>query len=183
MSRINYPQSAETAPEASQTTLKALEAKIGFLPNLYKVTATSSVALEGLTALSAALAKGALDAKTRERIALAVANVNGCDYCNAAHTAIGRSLKLTDQDIADARAGRDADANTNAIVSLARNIAVRRGDISEADLQAARAAGVNDAQLVEIVLNVALNVATNYVNEVFKTPIDFPQTEAANRAA
>ena len=119
----------------------------------------------------------------RERIALAVANVNGCDYCNAAHTAIGKSLKLSETDITAARAGHAADAKADAAVAFARKVTVNRAQVSEADIKAVSAAGFTDAQIVEIVLVVAANVLTNYVNEVFKTPVDFPATTPATRVA
>jgi alkylhydroperoxidase family enzyme len=45
-------------------------------------------------------------------------------------------------------------------------------------VQAVKAAGYTDAQVVEIVAHVALNTLTNYVNEVLGTEIDFPVVRA-----
>jgi uncharacterized peroxidase-related enzyme len=183
MSRITVPASIDDAPEAARPLLQAVQSKVGFAPNLYKVLAHSPAALEGALGLSGALGKGALDAPTRERIALAIANVNGCDYCNAAHTAIGGSLKLDAAEIEANRRGRSNDARIDVAVAFARKVAVSRADVSEADVEAVRLAGYSDAQIVEIVAHVGLNVLTNYVNEVFKTPIDFPAAAPATRAA
>lgn len=163
--------------------LDGLKAKIGMVPNLYRVLAQSPEVLGGVLGLSGALAKGTLDAATRERIALAVANVNGCDYCNAAHSAIAKGHKLSDAEIQANRSGRSSDPHADAAVALARKIAVTRADVTELDLAAVRNAGYSDAQIVEIVVNVAANVVTNYVNEVFKTEIDFPAVAPATRAA
>jgi uncharacterized peroxidase-related enzyme len=183
MSRIPTPASIEAAPADAHAALNAVKAKLGKAPNLYLLTATSPAALEGLLSLSGALSKGVLDAATRERIALAVANVNGCDYCNSAHTYIAKNLiKLTDEEIARNREGASGDSKANAAVRLARKIAIARGTVVDKDIAEARKAGINDAELVEIVANVAVNVFTNYINETFKTPVDFPQV-SARRAA
>lgn len=183
MSRIPTPASIDAAPAAAQEALNAVKARLGKAPNLYLLTATSPSTLEGLLSLSGALGKGALGPATRERIALTVANVNGCDYCNSAHTYIAKNIaKLSDDEIALNRDGRSSDPKADAAVRLARKIAVERGAVSDADVAEARKAGLTDAELVEIVGNVAVNVLTNYLNEVFKTPVDFPAV-AAKRAA
>lgn len=183
MSRIPTPATIDAAPEKAQPLLNAVKAKLGKAPNLYLLTANSPPTLEGLLSLSGALGKGVLEAATRERIALAIANVNGCDYCNSAHTFLAKNIaNLSDEEIALNRDGRSNDAKADAAVVLARKIAVARGEVSEDDLKLARKAGVTDPELVEIVAHVALNTFTNYLNEVFKTAVDFPAV-AAKRAA
>jgi uncharacterized peroxidase-related enzyme len=184
MSRIPTPSSIEAAPAAAQPALNALKARLGKAPNLYLVAAASPATLEGLLALSGSLGRGALDPATRERIALAIANVNGCDYCNAAHSYLAKNIaKLSDEEIILNRAGRSSDAKADAAVRLAVEIAVGRGRVSEESFAKARQAGLDDAELVEIVGHVALNTFTNYINETFKTPIDFPEAPTARRAA
>ncbi len=124
-------------------------------------------------------AKGALEAPTRERIALAVAEVNGCDYCLSAHSYLGKNLaKLSDVEIAANRNGGSGDAKADAAVGFAVKLVKARGHVTDADIKAVKDAGYNDAQLIEIVLHVALNTLTNYVNEVAKTEIDFPVVTA-----
>ena len=183
MSRIPTPATINAAPEAAQPHLNAVKAKLGIAPNMYRLVANSPAALEGLLALSGALGNGALPAATRERIALAVANVNGCDYCNSAHTYIATNmLNLSDDEIDLNREGRSIDTKANAAVALARKVSIARGAVSDADLHTARKGGLSDAELVEIVAHVALNSFTNYINEVFDTEIDFPAVKA-NRIA
>ncbi len=160
-----------------------IKARFGTVPNVYKLLAHSPAGLEGVLQFYGALSSGSLDAATRERIALAIANVNGCDYCNAAHTAIAKSLKLSVEEIEANRQGHSSDARADAAVVFARKVAVTRADVTEGDVQALRQAGYSEAQIVEIVLNVAYNVVTNYVNEAFKTDIDFPRAAPATRAA
>lgn len=183
MSRIPTPASIEAAPAAAQPLLNAVKDKLGKAPNIYLLAANSPAALEGLLSLSGALSNGALDAATRERIAIAIANVNGCDYCNSAHVYIAKNIaKLSDDEIAKAKEGRSADAKADAAVRLARQIATSRAEISDADVAAAKKAGLSDAELVEIVAHVGLNTFTNYLNHAFKTVVDFP-VATARRAA
>jgi uncharacterized peroxidase-related enzyme len=154
------------------------------VPNLFRAVANSPAALEGYLGLNGALAKGALDAKTRERIALAVAEINGCDYCLSAHTYIGKNLaKLDDAEIEANRRGSSHDPRAAAAVRFAAKIVRERGHVSDADLTEIRGAGFDDAQLIEIVAHVALNILTNYVNEVAGTQIDFPVVSQASKAA
>lgn len=175
MSRIPTPATIDAAPVAARPLLEAVRKQIGSVPNLFRLTATSPAALEGYLGLNGALGKGALDAATRERIALAVAQINGCGYCLAAHTYIGKNVaRLSDSEIAANRAGTSADTRAEAAVHFAVKIATERGAVSEADLAAVRGAGYGDAEIVEIVAHVALNTLTNYINEVFKTDVDFP---------
>jgi len=175
MSRINTPASIEAAPAAAGPLLEAVKKQIGSVPNLFRVVANSPAALEGYLGLNNALSKGQLDVKTRERIAIAVAEANGCGYCLSAHTFIGKNVaKLDDAEITANRSGASNDLKANAAVRFAAKVVDARGHVSDADIAAVKAAGFDDAQVVEIVLHVALNTLTNYVNEVAKTEIDFP---------
>lgn len=179
MSRIPTPSSIDTAPALAKPLLEAVDKQIGFVPNLFRVVANSPAALEGYLGMSGALAKGRLPAQTRERIALAVAQINGCNYCLSAHTALGKNLaKLSDAEIAANRHGGSLDPNADAAVRFAARVVLERGHVSDADVQAVRMAGYDDAQIVEIVQHVALNTWTNYLNEVAKTEIDFPVAQA-----
>jgi len=179
MSRLPTPASIETSPAASQPLLQAVKKQLGVVPNLFRLVGNSPAALEGYLGLNGALAKGALEAPTRERIALAVAEVNGCDYCLSAHSYLGKNLaKLSDAEIAANRNGHSADAKADAAVGFAVKIVNARGHVSDADIEVVRSAGYDDAEVVEIILHVALNTLTNYVNEVAKTAIDFPAVAA-----
>jgi uncharacterized peroxidase-related enzyme len=183
MSRIPTPATIADAPAKAQPLLEAVNKQLGVVPNMFRLISTSPQALEGYLGLSGALGKGALPAATRERIALAVAEVNGCDYCLSAHTYLGRNLAhLDDAEITANRSGASNDPKADAAVRFAAKVARARGHVAEADLAAVRAAGYTDAQVVEIVQHVALNTWTNYVNEVFKTDIDFPVVNARKAA-
>ena len=175
MSRLPIPATIDAAPAASQPLLEAVKKQLGVVPNLCRLVSTSPAALEGSLGLSGALAKGALPAQTRERIALAVAEINGCDYCLSAHSYLGKNLaKLDDAEIAANRAGASNDPKADAAVRFAAKVARERGHVGEDDVRAVKLAGYSDAQVIEMVLHVALNTWTNYINEVAKTDIDFP---------
>jgi uncharacterized peroxidase-related enzyme len=183
MSRIPTPVTIEAAPAASQPLLQAVKKQLGMVPNLFRLVANSPAALEGYLNLSGALGKGQLPAATRERIALAVAEINGCDYCLSAHTYLGKHVaKLDDTEIAANRSGASNDIKADAAVRFAAKVATLRGHVADEDLAAIKAAGYSDAQIVEIVQHVALNTWTNYINTVGQTEIDFPAVTARKAA-
>jgi uncharacterized peroxidase-related enzyme len=179
MSRIPTPTSIEAAPAASQPLLQAVKKQLGIAPNLFRLVANSPTALEGYVSLSGALGKGELPAATRERIALAIAEINGCDYCLSAHTYLGRNVaKLDDAEITANRNGTSNDAKADAAVRFAAKVTTARGHVTSEDFAAVKAAGYTDAQIIEIVQHVALNTWTNYINSVGQTEIDFPVVNA-----
>lgn len=179
MSRINIPATIFDAPAASQPLLDQVQKQIGSVPNMFRLIANSPATLEGYLGIGAALGKGALPAATRERIALAVAEANGCGYCLSAHTYIGKHLaKLDDAEITANRSGASNDPKADAAVRFAATLARERGQITDADLAAVKLAGYSDAQILEIFLHVALNTFTNYVNEALQTEIHFPVVTA-----
>jgi uncharacterized peroxidase-related enzyme len=184
MSRIPTFETIEASPAAAQPLLTAVQKQLGVVPNLFRVVANSPAGLEGYLGLNGALAKGKLDARTRERIALAVAEVNGCGYCLAAHSYLGKNLaKLDEAEILANRHGSSNDAKADAAVRFAVAVVDARGHVSDAAVQAVRAAGYGDAEIIEIVLHVALNTLTNYVNEVAGTVVDFPAAAPLSVAA
>ncbi len=181
MSRISIP-ALDAAPEGSRAILDAVKEQLGVVPNLFRLIGSSPAALTAFTGFQRALSK-TLDAKTRERIALAVAQVNGCDYCLSAHTYLGLNLaKISPEEVAMNRKGTSGDAKASAAVQFAAKVAKERGHVSDADIKAVRDAGFTDAQMVEIIGLVAENSFTNYLNEAAKTEIDFPVVCAAEAA-
>ena len=183
MSRISTPASIEAAPAASRPMLEAVKKQLGVAPNLFRMVGTSPAALEGYLGMFGALGKGALPAPTRERIALAVAEINACNYCLSAHTYLGKNLAgLDDAEMTANRNGASNDPKADAAVRFAAKVVRERGHVSEQDFRAVKAAGYDDAQIIEIVQHVALNTWTNYINVVAETEIDFPVV-AARKAA
>lgn len=154
--------------------LTAVRGKLGIVPNMMRVLANAPSALAGYLDFSGALATGSLDAKVRELIALTVAEANLCGYCLSAHTFIAGKLGVAGSAISAARQANSENARTKAILELAQRIVVQRGELTDAHVRTARDAGLGDAEIVETIANVALNIFTNYVNHVAGTIVDFP---------
>lgn len=176
MSRIPLIDPA-TADGKNKAIFAAIQSKLGVIPNMTRVLAQSPAALEAYAQLSGALAGGALNAKVREQLALAIAESNLCGYCLSAHTVIGGKVGLSPTEVSSARKGSAADPKTDALVKFARAVVLQKGEVSDAALAQVRAAGARDGELVEVIANVALNLLTNYVNHVARTPIDFPEVK------
>ncbi|MEI8383966.1 MAG: carboxymuconolactone decarboxylase family protein [Planctomycetota bacterium] len=177
MSRIRQIN-PESATGKAKDLLDAVKNKLGLVPNMTRAMANSPAVLDGYLSLSGALSQGGLSAKLREQIALTVGEANSCDYCLAAHSAIGKMVGLTAEQIMDSRRGTAVDPKADALVKFARRVVEERGRVSDLDLADARLAGLDDAALAEIVANVALNIFTNYFNHVAETDIDFPKVQA-----
>lgn len=180
MSRISIPAANQTPP-ATLPLLEAVNRQLGIVPNLMKVLGHSPAALEGYLNLNGALGKGAIGTRTNERIALAVAELNGCDYCLSAHSYLASNLAKLDAAELDAnRHGSSNDPKAAAALRFASQVVGTRGHVSDADLLEIKAAGYGDAEIIEIVVLVALNTLTNYVNNVARTEIDFPAVAPIN---
>lgn len=181
MARITIPTRDE-APEAARPQLDGVAAKLGRVPNFFRVLATSPATLGAYDGLADGLSK-ALDPRTRERIALAVAEVNGCEYCAAAHAFTGLNFAhLSPGEIAKARQGTSEDPKAAAATAFARSVAEQRGKVSDAELAAVREAGFTEGEVVEIVALVAENFLTNLVNNVVRTDVDFPNVDLTQAA-
>jgi uncharacterized peroxidase-related enzyme len=177
MSRIN-PVDRNTTTDGVRRNFDAIQKRLGMVPNMMQTMAQSPHVLEGYLGLSGALSRGALSAQLQEQIALAVSEVNACDYCLSAHSALGRGAGLSNDELGASRAGRASDPKASAALAFARAVVERRGGITDNDLARVRAAGYSDAEVVEIIAHVALNVFTNYFNRAAETEIDFPRVTA-----
>ena len=167
----------ETATGEAKNLLDAVKGKMGMVPNMTRAMATSPAVLEGYLSLSGALGKGSLSAKRREQIALAVGQANHCDYCLSAHTTIGKMVGLSPEQILESRRGTSDDFETGRMIEFARKLVDKSGSVSDADVESLREVGFDDGAIGEIVAAVALNIFTNYFNQVAGTDIDFPRAE------
>ncbi len=173
MSRLPLVDPSQAQGQTAEL-FAAVKAKMGRVPNLMKAMANSPAVLEGYLGLSGALAHGTLDPQVRERIAIATAESNGCGYCLAAHSLLGKLAGLDEEERLANRQGHSHDPKADAALVFARTLLERRGRVTAADVQEIRSAGFDDAQIAEIIAHVALNVLTNYFNNAVETPIDFP---------
>lgn len=178
MPRIT-PVSVENADAKTAATLAAIKAKVGMLPNLHATFAQAPSVLNAYLAFADALGTGSLTNQQREIVALATAQANGCQYCISAHTLLGKGAGLASDAILAARHGQGGDPVDAAIASLSVALVETRGQVSDGVLAAARAAGLTDGQIIEVIANVSLNTLTNFTNNVAATDIDFPVVELA----
>lgn len=174
MSRVPL-HTAATAPAASQPLLAQVQGAFGATPNMFRAVANSPAALQLMWAGFGALGGGSLPAKLGEQVAVAIADRNRCDYCLAAHTALGRKAGASSTEMADAQAGRSTEPRTAAALAFALKVVEHRAAVTADDVQALRNAGFDDEGIVELLAHVALNLFTNYVNVSLGVPVDFPK--------
>lgn len=172
----------ETAPASSAKLLSGIQAKLGMIPNFTRSLASSSAGLGAYLGLAGALEGGSLTARVKEQLALVTAETNECNYCLAAHSTLAAGAGLSAEEILDSRRGRAIDRKEDGALALARRILAAKGAVEDADLAAARAAGLEDGEIVEVVAHVALNVFTNYFARLSQVEIDFPRAPALEAA-
>jgi uncharacterized peroxidase-related enzyme len=181
MPRIT-PVNPDQATGQSKELLEIVKAKLGGTPNLLTTMAHSPAVLKSYLEFSGALGDASLSAAVREQIALAIANVNKCAYCAAAHTVIGKGAGLSGEQAVAAQRGEAGDAKAQAVLDLALAINEKRGWIGDDDFKAATDAGVTQAEILEVVAVVSLNILTNYLNHVIGTEVDFPKVDLVETA-
>jgi uncharacterized peroxidase-related enzyme len=174
MARIKIVDPAQ-ATSKSKELLTALENSIKSVPNLAKALANSPAALKAWMEFDGALAKGSLDPKLRQEIALAVGQKNSCEYCVSAHTTIGKLTGLTDQQILSSRQGQGTSPKATAALMFARQLLEKRGQVTASSVQELRNQGFTDGEIAEIIAHVALNIFTNYFNIAVDVDVDYPR--------
>ena len=177
MERIK-PINLQAAHGRVRELLDAVKARLGIVPNMIRSMAVSPPVLEAYLGFIGALGHGVLPARVREQLALDVGEANHCDYCVSAHSTLGKHAGLTEQDILGSRCGTSADPKEDVLLRFARAVLEKKGVVEDAEVAAVREAGYGDAEIAEVVAHVALNVFTNYFNNVAGTTIDFPKAPA-----
>ena len=172
----------QTATGETKQLLDAVQSDLGIVPNFIRALANSPAALNAFLGIHGIAGAGVLDPKTRERIALAVAEQNACQYCVSAHTAIGRKAGLDNFEILANRAGRSSDAKAEAALTFARALVEHMGQVSKAEFDAVRAAGHTDGEIIEIITHVAMNIFTNLLGKATQVEIDFPKVDLNDAA-
>ena len=173
MPRVNLVDSA-TATGAAKPVLDEIKGAFGTVPNMFRAVANSPAALKDMWGAFGALGAGTIGANLGEKIAVAVADRDSCSYCLAAHTALGKKAGASIEEMADAQTGHSSDPKTAAALAFALKLVDKRGQVSDSDVQALRAVGFSEGQIVEIIAHVALSLFTNYINIALDVPVDFP---------
>jgi uncharacterized peroxidase-related enzyme len=165
----------------TSTLFTGLEKKLGMVPNLAKQLANSPAALKAYLNWGATLSEGSLTPQLREQIAVAVANENGCDYCLSAHTVLGGLTGLSPAALQSAQIAEAADPKSAEALRFAVKVVRNRGHVDPSEVPNLRSAGLTDAEIVEIIAVVAVNLFTNYFNHIAGTEIDFPVVAHTSR--
>jgi len=182
MQRLKAIEPASAAGK-TKDLFQGVQSKLGSVPNMFRTMGNSPAVLEGYLAFNAAMGSSSLGAKMGELIAITVANANGCEYCNAAHTFIGEKMVRIDAASIDAaRTGKSSDAKTQTALEFARTLVQKKGHVSFHELNTLKTAGYTDAQVAEIIGHVALNFFTNIFNTSTGVEVDFPEVELIETA-
>lgn len=182
MTRISVV-TQDSADADQKELLDTIQSKLGMVPNFLGVLAQSPDALKAFLGLHGIAESGRLDPQTRERIALAVAQDNTCAYCLSAHSAIGRKAGLQVSEIDSNRAGTSHDPKAAAAITFAKALNEHLGEVTQAELDAVREAGYSDAEIVEIITHVGMNILTNLIGKASQVDIDFPKVSVLRPAA
>lgn len=178
MSRIAMV-AEDNATSEQKELFDAIHAQLGIVPNFLKVLGNSPTALRAFLGLFGVAQGGSLEPMTRERIALALAQQNSCEYCLSVHSALGQQAGLSEAEISANRAGSSHDGKAAAAVRFARALVEHMGDVTSAEIAAVREAGYTDADIVEIISHVGMNVLTNILGKASRVDIDFPKVALA----
>ena len=174
----------KTTTGKSKELFEGIEAKLGMVPNMMRTMGNSPAVLSAYLNFNDQLGKSTLGARLGELIAISVANANGCEYCNAAHSFIGENLVGIDKKILElAKEGKSSDPKTEAALRFSRKLVTTKGRVSNNDINEVRNAGYSDGAITEIIAHTALNIFTNYFNNALVVDVDFPKTSLVETAA
>ena len=176
MNTIQVPSHDQVSP-ANQALFDQLKKGLGMVPNLYATLALSEHALGNYLAFQNA--KSSITGKAREVVNLVVSQVNGCQYCLAAHTVIGGMVGFKPEQILEIRrGGASFDARLDALAKLVKSIATERGHADPARVQAFFDAGWTPENLVDVIVVIGDKTVTNYLHATTQVPVDFPAAPA-----
>ncbi len=175
MSRIDTP-ALDTATGATAEVYAQIKKALGTVPGTYAtVGALIPEALKAYLATEGVLAHGTLDKKDIETIRIVVSKGTGCDYCQGAHTMVGKLVGLPLDTLRQLNDGQaTGDAKRDALVDFVSTLVETRGTLSSTQFAAIKEAGYTDVQLAEISLTIALIIFTNVFNRINDTDVDFP---------
>ena len=172
MYAFNVPSRDEVSAD-NQAIFDNLNKMLSFVPNLYATFAHSATALG--TYLTLQNAKSSLNVKQREVVNLVVSQVNDCEYCLAAHTALGKMVGFTDAQILEIRTGRASfDPKLDALARFVREVALTRGHVPAASTEAFLEGGWTQGHLVDVMMVIGDKIISNYLHGVTRVPVDFP---------
>ncbi|HEX8060521.1 MAG TPA: carboxymuconolactone decarboxylase family protein [Cyclobacteriaceae bacterium] len=176
MKTINVPTTDQLSPE-SNALLATFIKRVGKIPNLYATIGYSSNALKATLSFEEDLKHGIFSAKEQEAIHFVVSQVNGCDYCLAAHSLLAMKRGYSKEETLDLRRGLAVDPKLQTALQVAKAMTENKGNVGDQLKDAFFSAGYNEAALMELAGLVTLRTFTNYVFALTKIPVDYPLAE------
>lgn len=171
MPRINPVTDPE---DKAKELLDLVQQKYGMQPNMLKTLAHSPAALQSYLEFGNAMESSQLSPTLREQIALTVSGINQCDYCSAAHMAIGKMTGGDESELHKSLLGQSSDPKAQAALTFAKLIVETQANIADSDLETIRNAGYSDSEIIEIFATVAMTLFSNYFNHITEPDVDFP---------
>ncbi len=165
----------DTAPEAAKSMLAEAKKTNGMIPGLYAVMAEAPGLLEAYQKAGDLFMNSSFDADEITVVWQTVNVEHACHYCVPAHTAISKSMQVSD-DISDALRNETAlpNARLEALRTFTLNVVRNRGNVDDEAVQAFLDAGFTKRQILEVILGVSQKVMSNYTNHLANTPVDKP---------
>ncbi len=173
MPRIQPIEMDEASGDVRQT-LQDLERQLGTLPNVFKIMALSPAVLSGYLAASQAVSRSGISAQLREKIAVAAAGANECDYCASAHTHVGKRRGIEPEELGLNLVGQSNDPKDAAVLKFVQAVLTHKGELTDDELDSLRKTGLSDREVVELIFYIGLTTTANYLNKIAQTEIDFP---------
>ena len=173
MSKFTIPTREEVS-ENNQAIFDSLKSSLGFVPNLYAYYAKSETALADYLALQNR--KSSLKAKEREVVNLVTSQINGCAYCQAAHTVLGKMNGFSEEEVLEIRNGSAAfDEKLDALAKFTASVVNNKGKADQGAKDAFFASGYTEENMIDVVVVVGDKIISNYVHNLTGFAIDFPE--------
>jgi len=157
----------------NQNIFDNLQKGLGFVPNLYAYFGKNDTALADYLAFQNR--KSTLRAKEREVINLVTSQINGCRYCQSAHTVLGKMNGFTDAEVLEIRGGKASfDTKLDALAKFTASVVKNRGKATHESIEAFFEAGYTEPNLIDVIMVVGDKIISNYIHNLTQLEIDFP---------
>ena len=174
----------QSATGESKETFDAIKSQFGMVPNMMRTMGHSNAVLAGMLSFSNALSAGSIDHVLREQIALLVANITGCEYCNTSHSYVSEKiLKMDAETINLAKEGRALDMKSNAALQFVNSLVSSGGNITDEEFSRLIEAGFTEQAICEIIAHTGFNIFTNYFCKTMKVKPEFPISRFVERSS
>jgi len=175
MANLKAPTRAEVS-ENNQAIFDSLQKGLGFVPNLYAYFGKNDTALGDYLALQNR--KNTLKGKEREVINLVTSQVNGCRYCQSAHTVLGKMFGFTEEEVLEIRKGGfSSDVKLDALAKFVKAVVENKAKIADDVKENFFNAGYNEANMIDVIIVVGDKIISNYIHALTGLEIDFPLAE------